>query len=303
MKNGRYDIQIIAAPSILGLKPTGVEQLAEGLLSCGLAGKIGTQHSLINIPTLNDLYLDKRDRDSNCLNTKSIRDFSLGLSTVVSDTLDNNRFPFILGGDCSILIGIMPSLKAKGSYGLLFFDAHADFYEPGRSVTGQVADMELAIVTGRGPLVLSDIHHLKPYVKDEHVVHIGQRDMEEAEKYGSQDIRQTGIKCFDLFAIEAQGTAAISGEILQHISRLETDGFWIHFDTDVLSDEINPAVDYRLPGGLSFEQVEHFLKDLLKTGRIAGISITIFNPEYDKSGLIGKNITESLIRIFESDNG
>jgi hypothetical protein len=31
---------------------------------------------------------------------------------------------------------------------------------------------------------------------------------------------------------------------------LEVEGFWIHLDADVLDDEVMPAVDYRMPGGL-----------------------------------------------------
>jgi arginase len=91
----------------------------------------------------------------------------------------------------------------------------------------------------------------------------------------------------------------IISEVLQHINSIEVGGFWIHFDTDVLSDEINPAVDYRLPGGLQFDQVEHLIRNLLLTGRIAGISVTIFNPGLDKDGHISKNISESLGRTFD----
>jgi len=34
--------------------------------------------------------------------------------------------------------------------------------------------MDLAISTGRGPDILTNIDGLKPYVQDEHVIHIGQ---------------------------------------------------------------------------------------------------------------------------------
>jgi len=32
-------------------------------------------------------------------------------------------------------------------------------------------------------------------------------------------------------------------------------GFWIHLDADVLNDAIMPAVDYRMPDGLSFDEL------------------------------------------------
>jgi arginase len=294
----KYDIEIISAPSILGLKPTGVEKLGESLLTAGLADNLKSETAVIHVPALNNLYHDKRDPESNVLNAVPIRDFSLTLGKIVSGTIKRNRLAFVLGGDCSIMIGTMSALKANGLYGLVFFDAHADFYEPEKSITGEAADMELAIITGRGPELLTNIDNLRPYVNDENVIHIGQRDGEETEKYGSQDIRRTMIKCIDFAAIQEKGIGKITTEALEYIDRMEVTGLWIHFDTDVLSDEINPAVDYRLPGGLLFEHTEYLLKHLLLTGKIAGISVTIFNPSLDESGYISKSIAASLGRAF-----
>lgn len=298
MKSVKYDIEIISAPSILGLRSSGVEQLGESLLASGLAERLKYTQPIIHVPTLNHLYNKKRDQETNCVNPVAIRDFSLLLSNAIGDTIDKSRFVFVLGGDCSILLGVMPALKAKGKYGLIFIDAHADFYEPERSETGEVADMDLAIVTGRGPEILTNINNLRPYVNDENVIHIGQRDWKETKKFGSQDIRVTNIKCISFADIQKNGIEKVTTQVLQHIGQKEADGFWIHFDTDVLSDEINPAVDYRIPGGLFFDQTEYLLRNLLLTGRMAGISVTIFNPNLDKDGSISKNITESLGRSF-----
>lgn len=294
----KRDITIISAPSILGLRPTGVEDLGKRLLAAGLAAKLTTPHPVRHVQTLNVLYNDQRDEETNCLNPRSIREFSLMLGAVVSDSMNKGHFPLVLGGDCSILLGIMPALKATGNYGLIFLDAHADFYEPEKSVTGEVADMDLAIVTGRGPSVLTNINDLQPYVKDENVIHIGQRDEEETIKYGAQDIRDTAIKCFSLAEIEKLGIEQVLAETLQYAEGLDVASFWIHFDTDVLSDEINPAVDYRLPGGLSFEQAEQLIRGLLLAGRAAGMSVTIFNPRLDDSGSIATNIADSIGKAF-----
>ena len=37
----------------------------------------------------------------------------------------------------------------------------------------------------------------------------------------------------------------------------------MHIDVDVLDDALMPAVDYRHPGGLSWEEAEHILGGLL----------------------------------------
>ena len=124
--------------------------------------------------------------------------------------------------------------------------------------------------------------------------------MEETKRYKSRDIRETKIKCLALAEVERKGINIIVTEVLHYISQLEVEGIWIHFDTDVLADEINPAVDYRLPGGLLFEQVEYLIRNLLSTGKITGMSVTIFNPALDNDGSISKNIVECLGRAFHS---
>jgi arginase len=293
--NLQRDIQVITAGSVLGLQSDGVEQLPESLLSNGLIEKLGARNEVTRIPLLNHLRNDKRDKENHVLNSQPLHDFSLSLHNVLLEIIDTGRFPLVLGGDCSILIGILSAYKTKGNYGLLFMDAHADFYEPEKSNTGEAADMDLAIVTGRGPDLLSNINGLRPYVPDKHVIHIGQRDWEETKQYGSQDIKDTMIQCYDLQTIRRQGTEKVISSIVPAILSANVDGLWIHFDTDVLSDDINPAVDYRLPDGLAFRETEEFLQSFISTGKIAGMSVTIFNPSLDTDGSIGKNITDCIV--------
>ena len=297
MKLPNNKVEIISAPSILGLKLTGVEKLAESLLTAGLKEKLGSEFPVIYVPTLNYLYSDKRD-EHNCLNSKTIKEFSITLSNVVMQSRTQKHFPLVLGGDCSILLGIMSGLKQVGELGLIFFDAHADFYEPEKSVTGEVADMDLAIITGRGPHILTDINHLKPYVRDSNVIHVGQRDWEQTKEFRSQDIRETSIKCFDLDYINSKDIHEVANELVTQITKLPVEDYWIHFDTDVLSDALNPAVDYRLPGGLSYQQITTLFKALLSTSKIAGMSVSIFNPTLDREGKIALAITDALEQAF-----
>ena len=125
-----------------------------------------------------------------------------------------------------------------------------------------------------------------------------QRDQEQAEEYGSPDIRTTDIACFSLKQMRAEGLGAMMEKILRHIHTLDIDGFWIHFDTDVLADEINPAVDYKLPGGLQFNEATMLLSNLLATGKAAGISVTIYNGDLDANAYIARQITDCLGKAF-----
>ena len=286
---------IIEAPSILGLRPTGVQYLPEafkaaGLMS-GLRAEYGGQVSPLS-------YSSERDKLTLLLNPDSIREFSLQLADAVAFVLHNKRFPLVLGGDCSILIGNLLALRRLGTYGLFFIDGHADFYQPPASPTGEVADMDLAIVSGRGPNILTNIEGLKPLVRDPDIIVFGYRDAEQAASYGSPDVRDTNMHVFDLSYVRKFDTiAAAACQAVDVLENNELDGFWIHLDADVLDDSIMPAVDYRLGGGgLSFSELSELLKTLVASDAAVGMDITIFNPLLDFDGSITRRFVSSLIQ-------
>jgi arginase len=291
-------IQIVSAPSILGLQSEGVDKLPERLLSHGLTEKLKSVDPVINVPTHNRIRSPHRDPESQLLNKTQLQEFSTLLYGSILKVLEENKFPLVLGGDCSILVGIMAALKSRGTYGLIFQDAHADYYLPEESITGEAADTDLALVTGRGPDSLTNLFNLKPYVAAEHVFHLGQRDADEIEKFGSYPIRKTAIRCFDAEQIHSSGTKEIADHVISDANRLKPEGYWIHFDTDVLSDDTNPAVDYRLPGGLSFDQVEYLMHRFLNSLPVIGLSVTIYNPLLDPKGIISSRITACLVNAF-----
>jgi arginase len=284
-------VSVVDAPSILGLRPTGVEKLAQSLRSCGLLQDLAADAGRVDPPA----YDPKKDPETHILNPLGIREYSKDLAEKVSFVIKGNQFPLVLGGDCSILIGNMLALRQTGRrYGLFFIDGHADFYQPEASPTGEVADMDLAIVTGRGPAVITDIGGLKPYVRDEDVVLCGYRDAEESKRCGSQNVRQTGVASFDLPAVRAKGIESCVKEGMAKLQSNGVAGFWVHLDVDVLDDSVMPAVDYRMPGGLSFEELTALLQALLRTGLAAGMDVTIFNPSLDRDGTIAKNLASAI---------
>jgi arginase len=288
-------LTIIDAPSILGLQPTGVQYLPEALKAAGLMSKLGAEYGGQVSPLG---YSPERDKSTLLLNPDSIRAFSLQLADAVTLVLRKKQFPLVLGGDCSILIGNLLALRRLGRYGLFFIDGHADFYQPQASPTGEVADMDLAIVSGRGPDILTNIDGLKPLVQDQDIVVFGYRDAEQSASYGSQDVRDTNMHVFDLRFVRKTGTiTAATSQALEKLVNDELDGFWIHLDADVLDDLIMPAVDYRLGGGgLSFSELTELLKTLVDSGRAVGMDITIFNPRLDLDGSITQRFVLSLVQ-------
>jgi arginase len=297
---------IIDAPSILGLRPTGVQHLPEALKAADLMKELKAEYAGRVLSLLP--YNPQRDKSTLLLNPDTIKAFSLQLADKVISVLDKKQFPIVLGGDCSILIGNLLALKQMGSnnsssgnggndrYGLFFIDGHADFYQPEASLTGEVADMDLTIVSGRGPDILTDIEGLRPLVLDQDVVVFGYRDGDQAASYGSQDVCETNMHVFDLEKVHTLGIKHAASLAIEKLMNDNLTGFWIHLDVDVLDYAIMPAVDYRLDGGgLSFSDLSELLKIILRSGCAVGMDITIFNPLLDVDGSIARRFVSSIV--------
>lgn len=286
---------ILEAPSILGLKPTGVEHLPETLLDNGLAERTRARRAGRVEPDAP--YSAWRDPQTQTLNARGIANYSLKLAEAVGSLLDSEEFPVVLGGDCSILLGPALAMRRRGRYGLLFIDGHADFYQPELDPNGEAASMELALVTGRGPSLLTNLDGRSPLVRDEDVVVFGFRDMAEQAQHGSLPL-PPGLRAYDLETIRRRGIASVAQEAVGHVARPELAGFWIHVDADCLDDAIMPAVDYRLPDGLSALELETVLRTALATGRAVGIEVTIYNPALDSGGAAGRVLTNILANVL-----
>jgi arginase len=287
---------IIEAPSNLGLFPSGVERLPDAVLAAGFAERIRARRAgRVSPPP----YDSRRDAVTGLLNPTGLRDYAHQLATATGEVLDGGDIPVVLGGDCSILLGNLLALRRRGRYGLLFIDGHADFYQPEAEPRGEAASMDLALATGRGPQVLADLDGLGQLVSDEDVTHFGRRDAAEAEEAGSQRIEDTAITVFDLATIRERGVERAAQDALARLRRSELAGIWVHLDCDAVDDALMPAVDYRLPGGLSWSELETVLRLAIDTGSVTGLEITIFNPSLDPGGTIAEDLVTCLVRSLD----
>ena len=285
---------VIDVPSALGLCPSGVQDLPVALRRAGLALKLGAVDAgRLDVP----VYSPERDAITRLLNGPALHDLSRELASLIAASVGRGEFPVVLAGDCSVLLGATLALRRLGAehrtpdvprYGLLFLDGHVDFYQPEASPTGEVADMDLALATGRGPALLADIDGLRPYVADADVVAFGARDSDERREAGSQDVRSTAVRVMELTEVRALGVEQAASAAMTHLERRGVAGCWVHLDADVLDDAVMPAVDYRQPGGLAPAELTAVLRRAMASGLPVGLSVAIYNPALDHDGAAGR---------------
>jgi arginase len=285
-------ISIVDAPSVLGLFPRGVETLPDALHQRDIAGRLGVSRLRSLIPPA---YSPERDPSTGINNAAGIFAFARTLADTVTEELDAGAFPLVLGGDCTIVFGPLLALASRGRFGLLFLDGHADFAHPSDEPSGEAASMDLALATGHGPIVFDPIGMLDPLIDDDRVAVLGYRVHDDGtDRNRGVHVRDTAITAIDLNDIRHRGVMRATADAIEVVAREDLSGFWIHLDVDVLDDDLMPAVDYRNPGGLSWEELTLVVTSAMATGRVCGMDVAIFNPRLDP----GEHLAERLVAFL-----
>jgi len=292
---------LIEAPSNLGLKELfpgvepGVKFFPSAMEEAGFASIAGIAEKIrVEAPS----YSMDVDPESKVRNAEKIIVYSTQLANEVDKAIQQKNCSVIIGGDCSVLIGAALSLKRNGNYGLFFLDGHTDYVLPQQSGTSGAAGMDLAISTGNGHDKLTNIENLKPYIEEKNVFCIGNREL--SPDWYVDAIIQSDIHYYDLPSLRITGSSFIVKEFLEMIVSKNLDGFWIHFDVDVLNNEIMPCVDSPQEDGLSYEELREVLNPLIQSDYFCGMDITIFDPTLDKDNFYGRRLANELAGIFKN---
>jgi arginase len=285
---------IIEAPSVLGLWPSGVQDAPRVLLEMGLGVGLSIETTLRLEPPP---YDPCRDPQTHMLNPQGLLAYTQILARDVWNMIEDKHVPIVLGGDCSILLGPALALKERGRYGLLFIDGHMDYWDARLEPNGEAASMDLALVTGNGPALLSNIDGLGPYFRPEDCFAYGVRDHIHDKDFITAT-HPKELKRLDVTQVHALGAKGVE-QALAQVAKVELDGFWIHLDVDALDDEIMPAVDYRMKDGLSYEELTSLLNAAFDSGKVMGMTLTIYNPNLDPQRAVARKLIRVLLNVLK----
>ena len=200
------------------------------------------------------------------------------LTEVVEESMANNKFPLILGGDHSIAMGAIAGVAkgSKGELGIIWFDAHGDFNTDETTYSGNIHGMSLAASLGYGHNQLISIGGSVKKVKEENVVLIGVRSLDKEEKNLLKDSR---IKVFTMDMIDKEGMAKIIDKTLKLLSHC--DSFHVSFDMDVIDPNEAPGVGTPISGGLTYREANLAVEILAMTNKVKSAEFVEVNPILD----------------------
>lgn len=279
MKN----IDIIGVPSTFGQRKLGVNLGPDAIRYAGLQDRLEniglnvSDRGNIDVPTID---LKKFNSEQEGLkNYDEIVQVSNTLSDKVDQTISNNSFPLVIGGDHSIAVGSISGIsKHYSNLGVIWYDAHGDLNIPDESPSGNIHGMPLRILLGEGPSELVNLNDFQPKLKPENVVLIGMRDLDKGERHY---IKEQNIKTYTMADIDKLGIESVINESVQYLKNRNVDGLHLSLDVDALDPTETPGTGTRVLGGLSYRE-SHFALELLHESKmITSMDLVEVNPLID----------------------
>jgi arginase len=309
-------VAVMGAPSSIGLRPHHETGLPQDVNRAPGALRDLRVVELLDATDLGDVppppYEDFERPPGKARNEAGVASYSRSLADRIAAGIDDDRFPVVIGGDCSIVLGCLLGADRAGHagrqtgsdrerIGLAYVDGHADFASPAESVTGSVASMGLALAVGRGDSPLARLAGPVPLVRAEDVALVGRRD--QGQSYGHEALAVSGILDLAWAAISPDGAAVpptaladTASTVLDRVAATDTSGFWILVDADVLNPEVMPAVGSHEPGGPDIDELAALLAPLVDHPKALGMALTLYDPSLDPDRSSAARLVELLAK-------
>jgi len=301
-KPGQRGVVVLGAPMESESLLEGVNLMPAALRDAGLDATL--RQAGVAVADLGELDIritdHVRDPATGILAYRQVGEATETIRESIPQLLDSPDIPLVVGGCCGILVGIFAALRERyRRVGLAFVDGHLDYYDGASAPLGALADMELAILTGRGPRALTAIVGEPPLVHATDAWILGFRDHWVMRDLGAPDAlaELPDAHFVDDDGVRRQGPGEVGRVAAQELAQ-RPGSFWLHVDLDVLSAAVMPAVDDLLPGGLAWDELTGLLRPLVQSDALVGMDVTIYNPSKDPERRSAPRIVQLLADVL-----
>lgn len=216
----------------------------------------------------------------------------------VASAVSDKKWPLIIGGDCTITIGILAALtKHIPNLGLIYLDGDVDLNTPDTSFTGILDGMVLAHIIGSGADELSHFGPRYPIMDGSNITLFGYSP--EAGGIDPIEKEQLKVTVMDKYPLDKviDNAKAAATRALQNLES-KVDHILVHFDIDVIDENDFPAADVPHTPGLSRPQVAEALRVFLNSPKSAGLVVTEFNTARDRDGNLAGQLVDLIREVI-----
>lgn len=286
-------IALIGAPSSAGARKVGQEQAPASLRAAGLIEKLeASGHEVVDLGDLTRIAYAPDEANPRAQNLALVLGVIKEVTDVVESAITKRAWPLVIGGDCTITIGVLAALRKHfSSLGMAYVDGDVDLNTPETTESGIFDGMVLAHVLGRGDPRLSTFGAHSPLLEECDISLFGYSP--EAGGIDPVEIEQLQVTQMAKYPLD-EIKPDVQGGANRALRDLEsrTGQFLVHFDVDVIDFDDFPAVDVPHKPGLSIEQAEQALGVFLSSAKSVGLVVTEFNAAMDSTGVYARRLND-----------
>lgn len=138
--------------------------------------------------------------------------------------------------------------------------------------------MPVAHLLGHGDPDMVGIAQPAPAVLPEHLVIIGARDLDQAERANA---RAFGVTIYTMRDIDERGMRTVLSEAIAKVSD-GTDGLHVSLDLDFVDPQEAPGVGTPVRGGATYREAHLAMETMWDTGRVVSVDLVEVNPVLDR---------------------
>lgn len=292
-------IAVIGVPSSAGARRVGQEGAPQSFRRAGFIE--GLRAGGLHVDDFGDLesvsFLPDTENPKE-QNLLLVRDVAARVAERVSLAFQQNAKPVVLGGDCTITLGVLAGMiRYRPSLGLMYFDGDIDLNTPETTSSGIFDGMIISHITGDGADALTHIGPRYPLMPEENIVLFGYNS--EAGWMDAPEVRRLDECSMMKYPVtRIRGRAGEAA--LEALAGLEARApeVLIHFDVDVIDAGDFPAADVLHTGGVAFDEAMDVLKVLASSPSFAGLIITEFNSVRDPDGTLAQRLVKAVVGIL-----
>jgi arginase len=288
-------VALLGVPSSAGAHHAGQERAPSEFRNAGLVRLL--TRAGVPLVDLGDLHSTRFQPDPDHPKAQSLARVRRVVEDVRKSTLEASRKAdklLVLGGDCTLTIGVVAGLLAtQPDLGLFYLDGDIDVTTPDTSSSGILDGMGMAHLLGGGAVDLARLGPRFPLLTWDKVVFFGANpDSGWFDPPEQEFIERHPGRVFTAEKVRAdpQGAMADAATLLERAAGR----FLLHFDVDVIDDDDFPGADTPHKNGLSFRNALATLAVFSANPRCLGVTITEFNPERDANGSLAARLTTAV---------
>ena len=291
-------IGIIGVPSSAGARQTGQEQATRAYREASLIEHLRLAgHSVTDFGDLPEVPFRSDQQHPKAQNLQLVVEVAKRVADQVDAVVRDHDLPIVLGGDCTITLGVLAGLiRQMPNLGLMYFDGDIDLNTPDTTVSGILDGMVMAHIIGKGVDALARVGPRYPLMAEENIVLFGYN----AEAGWIDEVEtQVLAQCQMMTYPSAQIRGTVKASATEALAQLESkaDSILIHFDVDVIDDDDFPAGDVPHSQGISFHEAMAALSVFAASRKLAGLVITEFNATRDADGALARRFVDAVAKV------